>query len=339
MSKIVFEKGYERDTTFILQAPWARDLAGDNYLAFGKGNPNAPLWIQYFDGSNTQFWENKEGMKWFGDQLLEKNQNGESFMRGVVADQREVIKRMRPYWEKNNLEDPLEVEAYLALVHRAMTNITLYFYAGLDERTPKSIQDVVVEMRKEDDFGTPHQEFVRRIFAAKGYSEEMVNVIMPEEFLNPPSKEELGVRACGVVMIDGKELFIGTLIEFAKTHPEFEFIGLNGMEKEVSEVRGQIAQKGKVTGKVRVVKNRAQANLVEEGEVIVSPMTTPDFIVGMHKAAAFVTDEGGIVCHAAIVAREMKKPCIIGTKIGSQVFKDGDMVEVDADRGIVRILK
>ena len=67
-------------------------------------------------------------------------------------------------------------------------------------------------------------------------------------------------------------------------------------------------------------------------------MTFPNFISAMEKAAAFVTDEGGILCHAAIVAREMKKPCIIGTKIATQVLKDGELVEVDASKGIVRKL-
>ena len=56
----------------------------------------------------------------------------------------------------------------------------------------------------------------------------------------------------------------------------------------------------------------------------------------MKKAAAFVTDEGGTLCHAAIVARELNKPCVIGTKIATEIFKNGDMVEVDAERGIVR---
>jgi len=55
----------------------------------------------------------------------------------------------------------------------------------------------------------------------------------------------------------------------------------------------------------------------------------------MEKAAAFVTDEGGVLCHAAIVAREMKKPCVIGTKIATRIFKDGDIVEVDAYTGKV----
>ena len=68
-------------------------------------------------------------------------------------------------------------------------------------------------------------------------------------------------------------------------------------------------------------------------------MTTPDFVPAMKKASAFITDEGGITCHAVIIAREMKKPCIIGTKIATQILKDGDLVEVDADNGVVRILE
>ena len=68
-------------------------------------------------------------------------------------------------------------------------------------------------------------------------------------------------------------------------------------------------------------------------------MTRPEYLPAMKKAAAFITDEGGITCHAAIIAREMKKPCIIGTKIATQVLKDGDMVEVKANHGLVIILK
>jgi pyruvate,water dikinase len=59
----------------------------------------------------------------------------------------------------------------------------------------------------------------------------------------------------------------------------------------------------------------------------------------MQKASAFVTDEGGLMCHAAIVSREMNKPCIVGTKSATRLIKDGDMIEVDADKGIVRVIK
>jgi pyruvate,water dikinase len=78
---------------------------------------------------------------------------------------------------------------------------------------------------------------------------------------------------------------------------------------------------------------------IQKGEILVSPMTMPDFLPAMKKAAAFVTDEGGMACHAAIVAREIKKPCVVGTKNATKILKDGDLVEVDANNGVVRILK
>jgi pyruvate,water dikinase len=68
-------------------------------------------------------------------------------------------------------------------------------------------------------------------------------------------------------------------------------------------------------------------------------MTTPDYIVPMKRAAGFITDEGGVTCHVAIIAREMNKPCIIGTGNATQILKDGDLVEVDAEKGVVRILE
>ena len=65
-------------------------------------------------------------------------------------------------------------------------------------------------------------------------------------------------------------------------------------------------------------------------------MTRVEFVPMMRKAKAIITDEGGIACHAAIVSRELRVPCIIGTKIATHVLKDGDLVEVDIEEGIVR---
>lgn len=106
-----------------------------------------------------------------------------------------------------------------------------------------------------------------------------------------------------------------------------------------TELKGMIACTGKVTGVVKVCRNIHDIPLVKKGEILVTSMTRPEFLPAMQKAAAFVTDEGGITSHAAIVSREMNKPCIIGTKIATKVFKDGDLVEVDANKGIVRKIK
>jgi pyruvate,water dikinase len=68
-------------------------------------------------------------------------------------------------------------------------------------------------------------------------------------------------------------------------------------------------------------------------------MTDPNYIPAMEKAAAFLTDFGGILCHAAIVSREMKKPCIIGTKNATKLLKDGFLIELDAYNGTIKILE
>ncbi len=82
-----------------------------------------------------------------------------------------------------------------------------------------------------------------------------------------------------------------------------------------------------------------QRRQIGDYHILVAPMTTPDFVPLMKRAGAIITDEGGLLCHASIVARELKKPCIVGTKIATQVLKDEDLVEVDATKGIVKILK
>ncbi len=107
-----------------------------------------------------------------------------------------------------------------------------------------------------------------------------------------------------------------------------------------NEIKGSIAFRGLQLGKVRLVSTRS-ANKVKfnPGEILVSVSTSPIYLPLMRKAGAIVTDEGGLTSHAAILARELKKPTVIGTKIATKVLKDGDVVEVDANKGIVRKIK
>lgn len=108
---------------------------------------------------------------------------------------------------------------------------------------------------------------------------------------------------------------------------------------EVTQIQGNCAYPGKVRGVARIINLRKEVGKIKKGEILVSRATNPDLNIAMQKAAAFVTNEGGITCHAAIVAREMKKPCVIGTKTATKLIKDGDLIEVDASQGLVTILK
>jgi phosphohistidine swiveling domain-containing protein len=107
----------------------------------------------------------------------------------------------------------------------------------------------------------------------------------------------------------------------------------------VRELRGFPASGGKVKGTVKVVLSRKDFSKVSAGDILVAPHTSVDYIPVMERAAAFVTNEGGITSHASIVSREMGKPCVIGTKIATKVLKDGDLVEVNANDGTVKIIK
>ncbi len=103
-------------------------------------------------------------------------------------------------------------------------------------------------------------------------------------------------------------------------------------------IKGQIACKGKVRGIARIILDAELGGHFKDGDILVTGMTRPEFVPLMKRSGAIVTDEGGITCHAAIVSRELNKTCIIGTKIATKVLKDGDIIEVDADKGIVRKL-
>lgn len=107
-------------------------------------------------------------------------------------------------------------------------------------------------------------------------------------------------------------------------------------QKDISEFSGQTAQPGFAKGTVKIVFRAKDMKKFQKGDILVSVATDPDIVPAMKKAAAIVTEQGGITSHAAIVSRELGIPCIIGTKIATKIFKDGDMVEVDANKGIVR---
>lgn len=163
--------------------------------------------------------------------------------------------------------------------------------------------------------------------------EELEDVILRNKKF---PKEKLEKRfSTPYYYIDGK------IFSEEKINDYLEKIGYEMKEiniDNIDEIKGQIANKGKASGVVRVVLSRKELDKFNKGDILVAPMTTPWYVPIMKIAGAIVTDEGGVVCHAAIISRELDKPCVIATKIATQVLKDGDEVEVDADKGTIKIL-
>ena len=114
--------------------------------------------------------------------------------------------------------------------------------------------------------------------------------------------------------------------------------------KKKNEITGQVACSSNeiIKGSVVVIKDKSELknkSRLIDGKILVAIQTTPHYIPYIKKARAIITDEGGLTCHAAIVTREFKIPCIVGTKIATQILKDNDFVEIDTSEGIIKIDK
>ena len=126
------------------------------------------------------------------------------------------------------------------------------------------------------------------------------------------------------ILVDGEKRY------YSSNKPEEE------EAEKVELLTGKIACGGGViSGPAKIIKSKSDMHKFNNGDILISSMTTPDIAPIMSMASAIVTDEGGILCHAAIVSREYGIPCIIGTKLATKIFKDGDLIRVDAKNGTV----
>lgn len=103
-----------------------------------------------------------------------------------------------------------------------------------------------------------------------------------------------------------------------------------------NKVLGQIASLGKYQGKAKILLSTKNLSKIKKGDILIARMTTPDYISAMKLAGAIVTDEGGLTSHAAIIARELRIPCIVGTKISTKFFQDNEQILVDAQKGFIK---
>lgn len=188
----------------------------------------------------------------------------------------------------------------------------------------KKIANILGRKNYQDLYYFTFEELTKAI-EGKMSKEEVGELISSREIVGFYPKES------GLEMLTGEQA--SALFEYVKNKPKIKKIDSGEI------ISGLAANPGKIIGMAKVVFGSHDFKKFNSGEILVAKMTSVDYVPLLSKAAAFVTDEGGITCHAAIVSREMDKPCIVGTKIATQIIRDGDRIEVDADRGIVSILE
>lgn len=230
-------------------------------------------------------------------------------LRETIKTKKELIKKLKLDQETKNLIKIAEVFAYMQ-----------------DERK----KYVLIASHYENLF---LQETQRRTNIDRNSLDYTIFPEIKDILKGKVDLDELEKRkefSCVINDFDGYQVYSGKVAEeiFKKVFKK--------KSDEVNEFKGQVASKGKAKGIVKIIRTAHDLVNIHQGDILVTSMTRPEMVVAMKRAAAIVTDEGGITSHAAVVSRELDIPCVIGTKIATSVLKDGDFVEVDADKGIIK---
>jgi len=98
-------------------------------------------------------------------------------------------------------------------------------------------------------------------------------------------------------------------------------------------LKGTPASPGIANGKVRIILDPKECKKMRKGEILITEMTDPLYMPAIKKASAIITDIGGLLCHAAITAREMKIPCVVNAKKATRILKDGQKIIINANKG------
>jgi phosphohistidine swiveling domain-containing protein len=333
----LYRKAYTRENCLIAIQIWEEHQCR---LLKEKVGTAVPLSIfDAYEGVVRVYYRHDIDDIW-GKIIIDRATKDSRFVPDTMAWYGQQLDALEKIWKEGSVASPEALVELYKLASWAWVGLSIsYFLPSLSGVTEKE-QELGMKLRERsaDFLELTDHAIQNTLHALHSDLGDLVKYLTIEEVRGNtiPSLEVLREREKHYIYYDF-DLYSDVDIEpFLKLH-NLE-IQEEEITSDISELRGQTAMAGKVKGIVRVLKRKAEIPLLQEGEILVTAMTTPDYLPAMYKATAFITDEGGITCHAAIVARELKKPCVIGTKFATEILKNGDAIEVDADAGVVRIL-
>jgi phosphohistidine swiveling domain-containing protein len=335
MKKIILDKVFTREFPLLLNQLWGRSY--DSF--FGHSLKTSPIQVFVMKNGITTVYRNFNIHDEINGEYLKQVAKDKSYFQNVYDKSLEQFGDLAKMWSK----EALSREELIDFYHKAIQYWLGEYSSVYVPKYPKLFSSEVIELftdlRVKTDIMADKSTdiMIRSLMKNYNLSQKSAYYVSYEDLLG----NNVDIKNLEKTMLNDLyivDLDIVSQKEFISLKNKYNF-DLEELEIGDEElVRGTIAQKGLVRGKVKLLMKRSEIDKVEAGDIIVTYMTVPDYVPAMKLAAAFVTDEGGITCHAAIISRELKKPCIIGTKIATKVFKDGDMVEVDANKGIVKKL-
>lgn len=341
LQKMTFVRDYTRDMSIIMEQAWSDCIEYIYADILKEDMPSEIPCIFYVNHGVIEIWDNVKVFTRLKELLYDYNKSNPTFIFDVLKSFSTHLKETQKIRKDGGkLKDASALAGFVEMVNEAAAEWAIFDYTARFDDTEDKIRKLCHDAREVDTFWDDADYIIRTTLASL-YKDRQPNenLILKEEIYNAPEGIELSRRAKGFVYIPNKLSQENVLSSINKRYSNIIFKYPKGKIHN-NTLSGKIAYgEGLRRGRVRVLFKKNDVHLLQKGEVLVAPMTTPDFTTAMKRAAAVVTDEGGITCHAAVVAREMKIFCLTGTHTATSFLKDGDLVEVNADEGIVRVLE
>lgn len=354
------EKKYQR----MFELPGCPFLVNDIFTNYYK---NLDVVTVFKDSSWTTYMPNNIMNQCLDDGVkLYSNINSiEKYHNEFEDYKKEVLKYFESILNKEELSQKEILDSFdLLSKHFSFYSKTEFFY--LDKVFNISIKDKKIQKNLEnfDSIKNEGRAFLNKLFLE---TNSILNQFLEKiSLLNSISIDDLfnmGIEEISAGVSNKKNITSKVL------ERKNDYITLNKSNKKISyegkeaetiiskfidslpsvdsdSLKGIIANQGKYTGKVKIFDYGFHHELVpklieemEAGDVLVAETTSPELMMACEKAGAIITNQGGMMSHAAIVSREMNIPCIVGLNSATKTFKDGDIVEVNANNGEVKIIK
>lgn len=335
--KIKLTKSYTRDSSLVIQEMWLKALVQSLAASSGVASPMVLACLDYLHNGAIELWENEEVIRQIKKNLVIMCKKEPKKMENFLKQYSEGLKKLKA-WKIGSWS---EFKSYVEAVEYYMSSYLVMYYLAVEQwSVPGSVQAVVSRLRDEDSyFVDNNKKIVDGLQRFKPALKKYVVCVRKDELFGKiPPLSELKKRWCGFVAASTDDICLGSLENCVKKIDRRIVLDKAKIKMGQKVFRGSIASGGKVVGKVKIVKSVNDIKKAKKGDIIVAPMTNVDLMSALKLAAAIVTDEGGIVCHASIISRELHIPCIVNVKIATEVFKDGDLIEVDADNGVIKKL-
>lgn len=343
--KIILTNTFTRDLSVFFCVVWGR-ASQKHFKKYIGANRKNLLYLRENDLSPVKVWHDENESNWLKSLIVGKAEKDSGFCDLVVSEWKTGWASLSEYFlGKRKIKTIDELEQLSEIIENWIASMMVNFVIVDSKLKNCQILEIAEKYREKTQKYVYAADQLFVDFFKESYPEyqQIAEFITPEEAFSLKNRrlsdlkvKDISKRKNGYAIFNDEIMNLDELKERLKNNK----IKLckEKIDKSTKTIQGNIANKGKVIGIVKIVLIKKEFKKFKDGDILVAKMTTPDYLPIMKMASAFITDEGGIMCHAAIVSREMKKPCIIGTKIATQVLKDGDKVEVDADKGIVKII-